>query len=45
MKREELIVSFMPRLDLLAWTFKLTLQGARQELPVALEIEANGGEN
>lgn len=38
MEREELIARFIPRLDPLAWTLRLTFQGAHQEIPVDLAI-------
>ena len=38
MEREELMARFIPRLDPLAWTLRLTFQGAHQEIPVDLAI-------
>jgi hypothetical protein len=38
MEREELTARFMPRLDPLAWTLRLTFQVAHQEIPVDLAI-------
>jgi hypothetical protein len=38
MEREELALQFLPRLDPLARTLKLTFQGAHEEITVDIEI-------